>query len=410
MKRFLLVALGSLGDLHPFMAVGHALQTMGHWVGIASFTDYQQRITQAGFTFYPVHTGGLSVTHSQTVAYVMDLKKGGQRLMTEFVFPYIQSQYADVMAATQQAQPHALFSSELAYATPLLSELTGIPWFSGTLQPLAFWSDYDAPLLPGIPAWLTQHALPCVKAGASWQCNRWAKPWHLLRQQLGLPPTGEPVIQHKWSKHGVLALFDAAFAPHQPDWPTQTVQTGFAFLPQQPPTQAVQAAMAFCQQGSPPLVVTLGSAAVHAGHGFYATLFAVLQQHGHRALVLTGQNTVPNPLPEHIHTIAYAPHEQVFPFGRLIVHQGGVGTTAQALRAGVPSLVVPFSHDQPDNAHRLDKLGVGQVLPRQKVTTHSLAAALALPMAAQQTRARALQAFIGLQGADHAAQQLGAWV
>jgi UDP:flavonoid glycosyltransferase YjiC (YdhE family) len=116
-------------------------------------------------------------------------------------------------------------------------------------------------------------------------------------------------------------------------------------------------------------VFTLGSSAVVIGGDFYVESAEAARRLGRRAVLLVGKegwNQLPHPLPEGVLACEYAPHGELFPHAAAIVHQGGVGTTGQALRAGHPMLVVPFAHDQPDNAFRVARRGVGRVLPRNR--------------------------------------------
>jgi UDP:flavonoid glycosyltransferase YjiC (YdhE family) len=126
---------------------------------------------------------------------------------------------------------------------------------------------------------------------------------------------------------------------------------------------------AFLDAGPAPLVFTLGSAAVmHAGD-FYEQSAQAAESLGQRAVLLIGsddRNLPKRKLPETICVARYAPYSQIFPRASVIIHQAGIGTTAQALRAGRPMLVMPYSHDQPDNARRVRKLGVAEVLGRTK--------------------------------------------
>jgi UDP:flavonoid glycosyltransferase YjiC (YdhE family) len=133
-------------------------------------------------------------------------------------------------------------------------------------------------------------------------------------------------------------------------------------------------------------VFTLGSAAVFAAGSFYAAAAEAARKLNKRAVLLTGEeglNDVPG-VPAAAHAPAgsrivhapYAPHSELMPRALVNVHQGGIGTTAQALRAGRPMLVVPFSHDQPDNAGRCVRLGVARTLPRERVSAATLAAEL----------------------------------
>jgi rhamnosyltransferase subunit B len=79
-----------------------------------------------------------------------------------------------------------------------------------------------------------------------------------------------------------------------------------------------------------------------------------------------GKNVLPTQLPKELFAAGYAPYSSVFPRSACVVHQGGVGTTAQAMRAGVPQLVMPYAFDQPDNAARMVRLGVGLSVTRKQ--------------------------------------------
>jgi rhamnosyltransferase subunit B len=127
------------------------------------------------------------------------------------------------------------------------------------------------------------------------------------------------------------------------------------------------------------VVFTLGSSAVMAAGDFYSASLQAVERVNARALFLTGPSPqgLPARLPPSVLAWPYAPHEQVFPRASAIVHQAGIGTTAQALRSGRPILAVPFAHDQFDNAERARRLGVGLTIPRHRYTERAAAQALA---------------------------------
>jgi UDP:flavonoid glycosyltransferase YjiC (YdhE family) len=130
----------------------------------------------------------------------------------------------------------------------------------------------------------------------------------------------------------------------------------------------------FLAAGPPPLVFTLGSSAVGAAGRFYHESAAAAARLGARAVLLTGGFAANQParVPDGVLVVDRAPHQLLFPRARAVVHQGGAGTTAQALRAGSPMLVVPHSHDQPDNAYRVARLGVARTLyPKRYTAAHA---------------------------------------
>jgi len=178
----------------------------------------------------------------------------------------------------------------------------------------------------------------------------------------------------------VLALFSHYFGEKQPDHPAKTVVTGFPFFDgeegQPPPHDLVK----FLDEGKPPLLFTLGSSAVWIAGDFYTESIEAAVSLGQRALLLAGEDAPrlrARGLPPGIGAFDYAPHSLVMPRAAVNVHQGGVGTTAQALRAGRPMLVVPFAHDQPDNARRCVSLGVARTISRSAYSRGRVAKELA---------------------------------
>jgi rhamnosyltransferase subunit B len=182
------------------------------------------------------------------------------------------------------------------------------------------------------------------------------------------------LFEGKYSPELNLAMFSPELQPPQPDWPAGTVQTGFLFHDEPERARELPKPVRdFLAAGKPPIVVTLGSAAVYLAGDFYARSVEAVQRLGHRALLLLGKNVAPANLPPSVLAWDYLPFAQIFPHAAAVVHQGGVGTTAQSLRAGRPMLVVPFAHDQFDNAARVVRLGVARTLARRNFTSARVA-------------------------------------
>jgi UDP:flavonoid glycosyltransferase YjiC (YdhE family) len=169
----------------------------------------------------------------------------------------------------------------------------------------------------------------------------------------------------------VLALFSKVLAEPQPDWPPNTHVTGFCFYDKleagDEPATLPPGLEDFLRKGKPPILFTLGSSAVWNAESFYQESVEAAVGLGERAVLLIGpEDNRPRNLPEGCAAFEYAPYGEIMPRVKLVVHQGGVGTTAQALRAGRPALFVPFSHDQPDNAWRVMRLGIARMLTRKQ--------------------------------------------
>ena len=134
---------------------------------------------------------------------------------------------------------------------------------------------------------------------------------------------------------------------------------------------------AFLDAGPPPIVFTLGSAAVFDPGRFYEESVRAASIVGRRAVLLVGPFAERLALArQDIGVFDYAPFSRLFPRAEVVVHQGGSGTTGQALRAGRPMVIVPYGHDQPDNAMRVSKLGISGTIGRQQYTADRVADAL----------------------------------
>ncbi|MEM8505886.1 MAG: glycosyltransferase [Cyanobacteria bacterium P01_D01_bin.1] len=271
----------------------------------------------------------------------------------------------------------------------LVAEVLELPWASCTLAPAAFFSAYEPIVISGYPALSKLHRLG-TKANrlavtlAKLVTRQWGAPVYKLREELGLRPIKNPIIGNdKYSPHLVLALFSPLLATPQPDWPQNAVTTGFIFYDGASAQSINSELWDFLNTGEPPLVFTLGSAAVNAPGDFYAKSTQAAVNLDRRAVLLLGNNPPPPDLPDSIFACDYTPYSKIFPRACAVVHQGGIGTTAQALRSGRPTLVVPYSLDQPDNAARVQRLGTSRTLSRQHFSvsrlTQELKALIELP-------------------------------
>ena len=370
MSRILLTTIGSLGDLHPKIAIALELRRRGHDVVFATHKEYQAKIEALGFEFRRIRPDNTALGNSQEMARMMDLKTGSEYIIN-WVCANLSETYTDLMNGAQDAD--FIIAGEGVVAARLVAEKRGIRWALAVLSPVSFFSAHDPSVIPILPFLSRLRGFsPVVHWGiiglVKVMAKSLAEPVHQFRRELGLLPlVGNPFIDDKYSPYLVLALFSSVLAKPQPDWAANTVVTGFTFYDgSQAGTEPTPALKQFLEAGEPPIIFTLGSAAVMSPDNFYEESIQATQQLNRRAVLLIGKNTPPENLSDDILAVSYAPYSQVFPHACAIVHQGGVGTTAQALRAGRPTLVMPYSHDQPDNAARVERLGTSRTIPRKQ--------------------------------------------
>ena len=382
--RIVLATLGSFGDLHPFLAIGLGLKARGHDVTLASCPVYQAKVEVTGLVFAPLRPDAPTPDKASALAAkVMDARKGTRAVMDEWTMPALRDTYVDLEAACMGSD--LLISHTIVFPGPLLAEKTGLPFLSVVLQPIVFFSVHDPCIPPTTPRWqgFARLPKPLVRAayGLGWRMTRpWLRPVDALRAELGLPPSKKhPLIEGQFSDLGTLALFSSALGAVQPDWPQNTIQTGFAFYDSlDGQSEALSLELeAFLAAGEPPIVFTLGSSAVMTAGNFFEEAVKATKALKARAVLLTGRDQpVPPNLPLSILAVPYAPHSLLMPRAAINVHQGGVGTTGQALRAGKPQVIVPFAHDQPDHAARITRTGLGRTVYRDACTAKTLAATL----------------------------------
>ncbi len=185
----------------------------------------------------------------------------------------------------------------------------------------------------------------------------------------------------------VLGLFPEWFAAPQPDWPASTHLTGFPLADQRDLFPIRPELRAFLDAGPPPVVITAGSA-MRQGENFFAAAIGACGQLGRRMVIATSHpEQVARPLPANAFLAEYAPFGVLLPGTAAFLNHGGIGTVSQGLGAGVPQLILPMSHDQPDNANRLRRLGTGDFLYRRDWTPDRIAARLDLLMRSRDVRA-----------------------
>jgi len=416
-RKIVMATMGSEGDVHPFIAVALALKARGHRPVIAARAAFRAKIEREGLGYSHLRpdmddADAIGLSQDEIVRAVTDQATGLRFLLKRIVLPFIRQSYADLEAACEGAD--LLIPHGVVMAAPLLAEKRRLPWLSSVLQPFAFMSAYDppmlgvAPLVDAMRPWLGRAVYRRLLDFTARYAAGWFTPVHALRAELGLPPSAlTPVIQGPYSPLGTLALYSKVLGAVQPDFPPATTITGFPFYDSQLGGGAAlePGLAAFLDQGPPPIVFTLGTTAVLNPGSFFRESLEAAGRLNRRALLLVGQDgfkALPEQLPDTAMACAYAPHSALFPRAEVIVHQGGVGTTGQALRSGRPQLVTPHMADQPDNAARVKRLGVAAVLAPKRYTGATGAKAISTLIGAEAYSAKARQV------ADTVAREQGA--
>ena len=375
----LLVALGSAGDVHPVLAIARALQARGHPVELLTNPVFGPLAAACGVPWHPVgtHADYEQTASSPTLWHPIN---GFGVMWRRLLRPAMRPVFERIRAlsaktsCTVVATPVA-FGARIAreaLRTPLITAYTAATMLRSCENPLTLAHWRVPPWMPRFArhaAWklLDRYKLePMVRADLQ-----------ALRDPLGLPPLRSSVFGD-WmhSPDAGCTLFPAWFAGAACDWPRHIVQTGFPLFDDAQEGQEDPALAAFLDTGTPPLVFTLGSAERHGEQFFRAGGRACIRI-GHGAVLLGhGAAQAAAPWPGSVLARDYAAFGRLLPRAAALVHHGGIGSCAQAIRAGIPQLVLPRAYDQFDNAMRIETLGVGASMTGTGVTDAGLASAL----------------------------------
>jgi UDP:flavonoid glycosyltransferase YjiC (YdhE family) len=375
---------GSVGDLQPYVALGLGLQAFGHEVRLATHADYEATVRARGLDFFPIEANARAF-HAQ---------EAGQRMFAAganpFVFlrefvrlrrPRMVSLMARCLEACRDADAIVGASTALLIGQSVAEKLK-IPFLSASLQPTTPTRFLVNSLFPPLPAWfpltgiynLVSHF---VVGEILWQLlgpaiNK------ARAEVLGLPPFPFLGPLKVMKEIPVLHGYSAAVVPRPADWHSDHHLTGFWFLRRPHDWRPSAELVDFLQAGPPPVYVGFGSMPNRHPEEVTALVVHALKRAGQRGILVTGWGGLGEaPRSDQVLLLDSVPHDWLFPRVRAVVHHGGAGTTAAALRAGVPAIVVPFMADQPFWGGRVQALGVGpRPIPRKELTAPRLAEAI----------------------------------
>ncbi|MEO5671043.1 MAG: glycosyltransferase [Ramlibacter sp.] len=377
--RVCLVTFGSAGDVHPMLALGQCLRERGHAVTLLTSPVYAELAGDARLDFTPIGEPSdyAEATSHPKVWHPID---GFGVLWRYLLRPALVPTY-EQLAEIASVEPCVVIASPVAMGARVAQEHLGVPlitaYTAATMlrtvhSPMTLAQWRVAPWIPRAARRLAWAALDHFKL------DPLVRPaLDALRGRLKLPRIEGPVFD-RWihSPKGGVTLFPSWFATAPPDWPRQVVQAGFPLYDGDAQQPVAPWLREFLEQGPPPVVFMPGTAQQNAS-AFYAAAVKACEATGQRGLLLGPLARDVAADTDAIRTLPYAPFTWLLPRARALVHHGGIGSCAQAMRAGIPQVLAPQAYDQFDNAMRLERLGVGACLPRGADGMQQMAAQLA---------------------------------
>ncbi|MGH8048803.1 MAG: glycosyltransferase [Chthoniobacterales bacterium] len=390
MSRFILLPIGSSGDVNPFLWTGRHLHERGHDVTVIANPYFARQVESAGLHHVPIGT------EDEYHALTDDPKIWHPIAGTTVVLGYagdITARYFDLIRQTAGNEKPILLAPCTAFGARLAREKLGLPLITVNLQPSIFRSIYETAYfgrgfeyLQTIPRWLKRVMFALIDL----KMNRVVSPGvvRACREQGVQPPRN--AFRDWWqSPNGVLCLWPEWYAAPQHDWPANARCIGFPLEDLASHHTTNPELEAFLAAGETPVLFTPGTAMAQGRAFFDAALGACVTSKRRAIFVTRYPDQLPANLPSTVRHFDYLPFSDVLPRCSAIVHHGGIGTTSQAFAAGIPQLIMPLAHDQPDNADRVRRLGAGSFLWPREFTAQALVRELDV-LLAQQSRCEEL--------------------
>lgn len=378
MPHFMLTPVGSHGDVHPFVALGKGLLARGHRVTMITGEPFRGVVERNGLAFVPTAT----TADTDAMMNNPDLWHPNKGLKVIFDRPLMRKLLPLVYNAIRERhEPRTtvLVAGTLSYASRIANETLGIPLATVHLQPMSCCSVEDPPVhgsgMDG--TWMPR---PFIRF-AYWAAEKWitdplvAPAINKFRATLDLPPVSRIITKWSPSRERVIGFFPDWFGAIPDGGPTFR-HAGFVPFDDAGGRPTPPEVLAFIKACPPPVIFSFGSA-MRNGRPYFDAAVDACTSLGIRGILLAkGGEQIPPNLPANVIQADYAPFSEVFPLAACVVHHGGIGTSAHAMQAGVPQLIMPLAFDQADNAARMKRLGVANTLFPKRFTSKNAAKAL----------------------------------
>jgi len=393
--KITILVIGSRGDVQPLIALGSGLKRAGHEVKIATHDIFKEMITSRGLEFFPIYGNPKEVlvekegrewlnTNLNMISFSWKLKN------------LIQSYSIDILDDLWRAcyDTDAIMFSILSVVGPDIAEKLQIPCFATLLQPVTPTYEFPSFMAPPVSNFNKFYNKLTGLLGEQlyWQIfsksvNRWRKEFLKLHKK----PFYGPFREMRDKKLPILYGFSPTVIPKPSDWPSWIYITGYWFLDRSPEWKAPEELIDFLESGPPPVYIGFGSMNIRNPEGITDIVLDALHTTGQRGILgVTWSGLWDRELPDYVFRVESIPFDWLFPRMAAVIHHGGAGTTASALRAGIPSVIIPFFGDQFFWARRVYNLKAGPLpIKESNLNTETLSRAIKKALKSKEIIARA---------------------
>ena len=359
--RVCIMTLGSRGDVQPYVALGKELIKKGHTAVICTGGSFKQFVEENGVEFQETVSDLMAIATTPEGKAILEhpLKnmKLALRYSKDVINPAYRKTLDDFYNAAKNADmivyhPKALGAVDIALSLD-------IPCVSMPPVPIIFPVSEFANLA------VTYKNLGPMLNKLTYKVNEKAELSQIKEindfraKTLGLRKRKTGIYSYTDGTNRIPIIYpiSPSLFPEVKSWNKQVFLPGFLYL--ETSEELSNELIRFLKNGEKPIVISFSSMPLLAPERFIDKLMQALERANERAVILTGNSGITGSSSKNCFFVQSAPHARLFPYTKGVVHHGGVGTMAAALKAGVPQQIIPFSVDQPFWADRLYRLGYG---------------------------------------------------
>jgi sterol 3beta-glucosyltransferase len=390
--RIVIIAPGSRGDVQPYIALGKGLQNAGHSIRLVSHSNFEALVASYGLEFWSF---GNDVKDAVENSEMRELtEKGNFLLLMARMAKEAQREalrFAEGGLLAAQGMDVVLAGIGGLFIGTAIAEKLGIPLIQAYVFPFTPTKEFSSVLTPKLPPLFNRFSHQLARQ-LMWQGFRSADT--IARKKVLNIPAADffgPYHSRATRNMPILYGFSPSVIPAPSDWNGNPHITGYWFIEETNDWQPASALLDFLQSGPPPVYIGFGSMSSRNPEQTADLVIQALAQTQQRAILLSGWSGLSKKnVPDSVFMIDSIPHSWLFPRVSAVVHHGGASTTAAGLKAGIPSVIIPFFGDQPFWGQKIADLGVGsKPIPRKKLTAESLARAIQEVITNEDIRQRA---------------------
>lgn len=392
--RIVVFAAGSQGDIQPCLRLGKGLRGGGFDVLLAAPQNFADLSSEYGLPFHALRGDVQKIMAGETGRDFME-RSGASPVrsiaaMRKMLGPVAIQMAEDALEAGGDADAFITLAVFAPFGRTI-ADILNIPLILVEPTPMLPTGDFPA---PGFPMQKNLGRIFNRLSGFAmleviWQ---WYRPFvNEFRKRYGLRSLRGSDFYRTLTSTPLLSAYSPMVIPYPGDWSDNVHITGYWFQADASDWRPSTELESFLEQGGPPVYIGFGSMAGRAPERFAEIVLNALEKADQRGVIATGWGGMSvMQVPKNIFVLDSAPHGWLFPRMSAVAHHGGAGTTAEGLRAGVPSVIVPFTVDQPFWGKRVRALGAGpEPIPASQLTADSLAGAIQTAIGDTSMRQRA---------------------